>query len=305
MTPTSSASAPRKWTSEELAWRAIDVAEARRRQHPVRLVLTVVIAILFIASVYACAVNPNFGWGTVWEYLFDKSVLTGIEMTLSLTVVSMILGTILGLICAMLKMSGMRFFAGLADLYLWFFRSTPLLVQLLFWYNLAALFPNLGIPGVFMVPTNDVITPLTAAIVGLSLNEGAYMGEIIRAGLQSVDPAQRETAEAFGMSKSQILFRVMLPQAMRAIIPPTGNQVISMVKATAMVSVIAMDDLLYSVQTIYNENFQIIPLLMVAVIWYLVITSVLTVVQSRIERHYRKSERNSGYTPAEVAEPSA
>lgn len=218
-------------------------------------------------------------------------------MTLALTVVSMLLGTLLGLVCAMMKMCGLKFFAGLADLYLWFFRSTPLLVQLLFWYNLAALFPELGVPGLWTVPTNDVITPLTAAIVDLSLNEGAYMGEIIRAGLESVDPAQRETAEAFGMSRRQILLRVM-----RASIPPTGNQVISMVKATAMVSVIAMDDLLYSVQTIYNENFQIIPLLIVAVIWYLVITSVLTLVQARIERHYRRGERNSGYVPEPAAE---
>lgn len=300
----SGAAAPRRWTSEDLARTARDVAGARRRAHPVRSAATVVIALILAVSVWACAVNPNFGWGTVWAYLFDRSVLTGIEMTLSLTVVSMVLGAVLGLACAMLKMSGIGFFARLADLYLWFFRSTPLLVQLLFWYNLAALFPNLGIPGVWLVPTNDVITPLTAAVVGLSLNEGAYMGEIIRAGLQSVDPAQRETAEAFGMSRSQILLRVMLPQAMRAIIPPTGNQVISMVKATAMVSVIAMDDLLYSVQTIYNENFQIIPLLLVAVIWYLVITSVLTVIQERIERHYRRGERDSGYVP-QAPQPTA
>ena len=206
----SGAAAPRRWTSDDLARTARDVAGARRRTHPVRSAATVVIALILSAGVWACAVNPNFGGGTVWAYLFDRSVLTGIEMTLSLTVVSMVLGTVLGLACAMLKMSGIGFFARLADLYLWFFRSTPLLVQLLFWYNLAALFPNLGIPGVWLVPTNDVITPLTAAVVGLSLNEGAYMGEIIRAGLQSVDPAQRETAEAFGMSRSQILLRVML-----------------------------------------------------------------------------------------------
>ena len=296
------AGTPQWWTSEKLSEAAVDVSQARRRSHPVRLAVTVAIALLIAASVWTCAVNPNFGWQTVGEYLFDASVLTGIRMTLILTVVSMVLGTVLGLICASLKMCGLPFFERLADAYLWLFRSTPLLVQLLFWYNLAALFPELGISGVWTVPTNDVITPLTAAVVGLSLNEGAYMGEIIRAGLQSVDPAQRETAEAFGMSKRQILFRVMLPQAMRSIIPPTGNQVISMVKATAMVSVIAMDDLLYSVQTIYNENFQIIPLLMVAVIWYLVITSVLTVVQSRIERHYNRSERGSGYRPEPAGE---
>ena len=271
--------------------RAKNVAHAAPRRHPVRNAVTVLLSFLILLILYLCAVNPNFGWSVVGQYLFDPSVMHGIGVTLSLTVVSMLLGIVLGLICAVGKLSKLRFFMGLSDLYLWFFRSTPLLVQLLFWYNLSALFPVLGIPGLFTVDTNDVITPLTAAVVGLSLNEGAYMAEIIRAGLMSVDPAQRETAEAFGMSKSQILFRVLLPQAMRAIVPPTGNQVISMIKATAMVSIIAMDDLLYSVQAIYNQNFQIIPLLIVAVLWYLVITSVLTFIQSRIERKFAKGER--------------
>lgn len=278
--------------------RAKNVAHAAPRRHPVRNAVTVLLSFLILLILYLCAVNPNFGWSVVGQYLFDPSVMHGIGVTLSLTVVSMLLGIVLGLICAVGKLSKLRFFMGLSDLYLWFFRSTPLLVQLLFWYNLSALFPVLGIPGLFTVDTNDVITPLTAAVVGLSLNEGAYMAEIIRAGLMSVDPAQRETAEAFGMSKSQILFRVLLPQAMRAIVPPTGNQVISMIKATAMVSIIAMDDLLYSVQAIYNQNFQIIPLLIVAVLWYLVITSVLTFIQSRIERKFAKGER--GFVAAQA-----
>ena len=278
--------------------RAKNVAHAAPRRHPVRNAVTVLLSFLILLILYLCAVNPNFGWSVVGQYLFDPSVMHGIGVTLSLTVVSMLLGIVLGLICAVGKLSKLRFFMGLSDLYLWVFRSTPLLVQLLFWYNLSALFPVLGIPGLFAVDTNDVITPLTAAVVGLSLNEGAYMAEIIRAGLMSVDPAQRETAEAFGMSKSQILFRVLLPQAMRAIVPPTGNQVISMIKATAMVSIIAMDDLLYSVQAIYNQNFQIIPLLIVAVLWYLVITSVLTFIQSRIERKFAKGER--GFVAAQA-----
>lgn len=278
--------------------RAKNVAHAAPRRHPVRNAVTVLLSFLILLILYLCAVNPNFGWSVVGQYLFDPSVMHGIGVTLSLTVVSMLLGIVLGLICAVGKLSKLHFFMGLSDLYLWFFRSTPLLVQLLFWYNLSALFPVLGIPGLSAVDTNDVITPLTAAVVGLSLNEGAYMAEIIRAGLMSVDPAQRETAEAFGMSKSQILFRVLLPQAMRAIVPPTGNQVISMIKATAMVSIIAMDDLLYSVQAIYNQNFQIIPLLIVAVLWYLVITSVLTFIQSRIERKFAKGER--GFVAAQA-----
>lgn len=190
----------------------------------------------------------------------------------------------------MAKLSDSRFFNALANSYLWFFRSTPLLVQLLFWYNLAALFPNITLPIMGTVSTNEVITPMTAAILGLSLNEGAFMGEIIRAGLLSVDTNQKETAQAFGMSQIQIMFRILIPQAMKAIIPPTGNQVISMVKATAMVSIIAMDDLLYYVQAIYNTTFQIIPLLIVAVLWYLIITSILSVLQWVLERHFRKDQ---------------
>lgn len=283
--------------------RAKNVAFAAPRRHPVRAAVTVVLSVLILGILYLCAVNPNFGWPVVGQYLFDPNVMHGIGVTLSLTATSMVLGILLGLVCAVGKLSKLRFFMGLADLYLWFFRSTPLLVQLLFWYNLSALFPMIGIPGLFTVDTNSVITPLTAAVVGLSLNEGAYMAEIIRAGLLSVDPAQRETAEAFGMSRRQILFRVLLPQAMRAIVPPTGNQVISMIKATAMVSIIAMDDLLYSVQAIYNQNFQIIPLLIVAVIWYLVITSVLTLIQARIERRFAKGER--GAQPAAPAPEQA
>lgn len=287
-------------SSKALAERALDVKDARPLGHPVRTAVAIALGLCVAGFVWICARNPNFGWATVGQYLFDPSVMRGIRMTIVLTIVSMAIGTVLGLVCAVMKMSGLRFFSALADLYLWFFRSTPLLVQLLFWYNLAALFPEIGIPGVAMWETNSLITPLTAAIAGLALNEGAYMGEIIRAGLQSVDPAQKETAEAFGMSRRQILMRVLLPQAMRAIIPPFGNQVISMIKATAMVSVIAMDDLLYAVQTIYNQNFQIIPLLLVAVIWYLVITSVLSLIQARIERYYAKSDRAAGAAaPAE------
>ncbi len=164
------------------------------------------------------------------------------------------------------------------------FGSVVILVQL------SALFPNITLPIMGTVSTNEVITPMTAAILGLSLNEGAFMGEIIRAGLLSVDTNQKETAQAFGMSQIQIMFRILIPQAMKAIIPPTGNQVISMVKATAMVSIIAMDDLLYSVQAIYNTTFQIIPLLIVAVLWYLIITSILSVLQWALERHFRKDQ---------------
>lgn len=265
-----------------------DVSRARRRVPLVRWIIYAILTVVIGYFLWICSQNPNFEWDVVAKYFTDESILHGIKMTLGLTVISMTLGILIGLVCAIGKLSNSPYYNALANVYLWFFRSTPLLVQLLFWYNLAALFPTLSFPGLGSVNTNEVITPLTAAIVGLSLNEGAFMGEIIRAGLLSVDPNQKETAQAFGMSRVQIMFRILIPQAMTAIIPPTGNQVISMVKATAMVSIIAMDDLLYSVQTIYNVTFQIIPLLIVAVIWYLIITSVLSVFQWLIERHFSK-----------------
>ncbi|TKB26402.1 MAG: amino acid ABC transporter permease, partial [Mesorhizobium sp.] len=153
-------------------------------------------------------------------------------------------------------------------------------------------FPRISI-GFASWNTNDLITPLTAAVLGLALNEAAYMAEIIRGGLLSVDKGQAETAEAFGMTRARALRRIIIPQAMRSIVPPTGNQLISMIKATSLVSVIAMADLLYSVQSIYNRTFEIIPLLMVAVLWYLLITSVLNVAQGAIERHYSRGDRGA------------
>lgn len=280
-----------------------DVAKARRKPPLARWALYAVLSVLIAAFLWICSQNPNFEWDVVAQYFTHESILHGIEMTLGLTAISMTLGTLLGLVCALGKLSESRFFNALSNAYLWFFRSTPLLVQLLFWYNLAALFPEITVPFAGTLPTNDIITPLTAAIIGLSLNEGAFMGEVIRAGLLSVDPNQKETAQAFGMSRMQIMFRILIPQAMTAIIPPTGNQVISMVKATAMVSIIAMDDLLYSVQAIYNVTFQIIPLLIVAVIWYLIITSVLSVIQWLIERHFAKGRtKNSDIIEQTLAE---
>jgi polar amino acid transport system permease protein len=211
----------------------------------------------------------------------------------------MVLGTILGLVLAIARMSKDGLASSSAGLFIWFFRGTPLLVQLIFWYNLSTLFPQISIaipfgPTLASWDTNSVITPITAAIVGLALNEAAYMAEIIRGGLLSVDRGQAETAEAFGMTRGRALWRIIIPQAMRSIVPPTGNQLISMIKATSLVSVIAMADLLYSVQSIYNRTFEIIPMLLVAVIWYLFITSILNIGQSYIEAYYGRGERQNG-----------
>ncbi|AMS45185.1 MULTISPECIES: amino acid ABC transporter permease [Aminobacter] len=260
-----------------------------------RVALWAITLAVALGFAYIVAVNPNFGWPVVGQYFFDPTVMQGLWVTLGLTVVAMIIGVVLGLILAIARMSQDRLASSLAGLFIWFFRGTPLLVQLIFWYNMSTLFPRISI-GIASWDTNDLITPLTAAIVGLALNEAAYMAEIIRGGLLSVDRGQAETAQAFGMTKARALRRIIIPQAMRSIVPPTGNQLISMIKATSLVSVIAMADLLYSVQSIYNRTFEIIPMLMVAVLWYLFITSILNVGQGAIERYYNRGERGVAAT---------
>lgn len=253
---------------------------------------------LLITANFAVVVgtNDNFGWDVVAEYLFSDTILQGLWVTIWLAVVGMIIGVILGLPIAIARMSDDPLARSLSGVFVWFFRGTPLLVQLILWYNLSFLFPQITLsipfgPTLAAWNSNDLITPITAAIIGLALNEAAYMAEIIRGGLLSVERGQMETAEAFGMKPMRALWRIVIPQAMRSIVPPTGNQFISMIKATSLVSVIAMADLLYSAQSIYNRNFEVIPLLMVAVLWYLLITSILSVIQSRIERYYARGDQ--------------
>ena len=275
-----------------------DVAKARPPLRIGRSIAWVLVLLVAARVLWAVAVNKNFEWSVVGEWLTEVSILHGLSVSLGLTVVAMVLGVLIGLLLAVARLSKSRLLTGLAGLYIWFFRGTPLLVQLIFWYNMSTLFPAVVLavpfgPEIARWKTNDVITPLTAAIAGLALNEAAYMAEIIRAGLLSVDPKQTETAESFGMTRTRALWRIVIPQAMRAIIPPTGNQLISMIKATSLVSVIAMSDLLYSVQAVYNRTFEVVPLLLVAVFWYLLVTSVLNVVQSAVERYYARGSDNA------------
>lgn len=277
--------------------RNVEFAHAPRNYG--RWISWIIVTLVAIDVVWNVARNPNFEWHVVGQWFTEGTVVKGLGVTLGLTVVSMLLGVFIGLMLAIARLSQSQLLRRLSGLYIWFFRGTPLLVQLLFWYNMSTLFPRvvLGIPfgpEYMSWNTNDLITPLTAAIAGLALNEAAYMAEIIRAGLLSVDNGQGETAQAFGMSRGRALRRIIIPQAMRSIIPPTGNQLISMIKATSLVSVIAMGDLLYSVQTIYNRTFEVVPMLMVAVIWYLLITSILNVGQSAIERYYARGTSRSG-----------
>jgi len=273
-----------------------DVVNAYYRMPLGRIAIWAVALLISGFVLWRVANNPNFGWPIVGSWLVEFSILKGLYTTLWLSLVSMALGVALGLIVAIAKLSKDRLACSVAGLFTWFFRGTPLLVQLIFWYNLSTLVPqiSIAIPGLITFiswDTNDLITPLTAAIAGLALNEAAYMAEIIRAGLLSVNQGQYETCDAFGMTRGLALRRIILPQAMRAIVPPTGNQFISMIKATSLVSVIAMSDLLYSVQAVYNNTFEVIPMLLVAVLWYLLITSLLNFGQGFIERYYAKGER--------------
>jgi polar amino acid transport system permease protein len=251
-------------------------------------VIVLVVAASLIRSVVT---NPHFQWGVVGHYLHDPAILRGVVATLYLTVAAMAIGIVLGVILAVMRQSPNPIVKGASWLYIWFFRGTPVLVQLIFWYNLASLFPviSLGVPfgpAIVHGQANTIITTFAAALLGLGLNEGAYMAEIVRAGFLSVPEGQTEAAQSLGMSRLQIMRHIVLPQAMRVIIPPTGNETISMLKNSALASVITFVELLYASQEIYARTFQTIPLLITASIWYLVMTSVAYVGQYYIERHY-------------------
>jgi polar amino acid transport system permease protein len=239
----------------------------------------------------------------VGDYLFDSRILSGIVVTLELTVTAMLIGIVLGVILALMRLSPNPLLKSTSWFYIWFFRGTPVLVQILFWNYIAALYPtiDLGIPfgpQFIHLNANTFITPFMAGMLGLGLNEGAYMSEIVRAGIISVDEGQTEASQALGMTRMQTMRRIVLPQAMRVIIPPTGNETISMLKTSSLVAFIALGDLLYSAQLIYAANYKTIQLLLVASIWYLAMTSVLTVGQYYLERYFgRGSTRLVQLTP--------
>ncbi|MDQ6811424.1 MAG: amino acid ABC transporter permease [Actinomycetota bacterium] len=260
-------------------------------RRPGRWIAAAVVFVVALALVRSVATNPRFEWSVVGNYLFDERILEGVRVTIELTLIAMAIGIVLGVVLAIMRLSPNPLVSGGSWLYIWFFRGTPVLVQLLFWYNIAALYPkiDLGIPfGLAFVhaDANTLITAFTAAILGLGLNEGAYMAEIVRAGIISVPEGQADAAQSLGMTRLQTMRRIVLPQAMRVIIPPTGNETISMLKTTSLASVIAVGELLFAAQNIYSVNFKTIPLLIVASIWYILYTSVLYVGQYYLERYY-------------------
>jgi polar amino acid transport system permease protein len=281
-----------------------ETIRARPVSHPGRWLAAAVVVLVFASAAYSVATNPNFLWGTFGDFFFDPRVLRGVVLTLELTAISMVIGVVLGIVLAVMRLSPNPLVSGVAWFYVWLFRGTPVLVQILFWSFIAALYPRIGLsvpfggPELLGADANTLITIFTAAILALGLNEGAYMSEIVRAGIISVDEGQTEAAQALGLSRLQIMRRIVLPQAMRVIIPPTGNETISMLKTTALVSVIAVAELLYSVTLIYSVNFKQIPLLLVATVWYLIMTTILSIGQYYLERHYsRGASRDLPATP--------
>lgn len=272
-------------------------------KHRGRWIAAAVMMLVAAGLVMSMVTNPRFEWNVVAQYMFDPSILSGLLTTVWLTLAAMTIGIVLGTLVALMRLSQNPVLESIANGYLWIFRGTPLLVQLIFWFNLSALYPKITLgfpigPNLGTFDANTYITVYVAALLGLGLNEGAYMSEIVRSGLKSVPNGQREAAEALGMSSFRVMFRVILPQAMKIIIPPTGNQLIGMLKTTSLVSVIALEELLYSAQLIYTANFQTIPLLIVASIWYLVLTTVLTLLQHFLERHFGRSDRRTLPTAA-------
>lgn len=266
-----------------------------RPLHLGRWVISVVLLVLLALFIRVMATNPNLDWDVVADYLFEPTILDGVKNTIIITVLSQAIGIIGGLLLALARLSSNPVLRIGAGGYIWFFRGVPVLVQLIFWFNLGLVFPvlSLGIPGtsleVFSVPANVAITPFVAVLLGLGLNEMAYMAEIIRGGLIGVPNGQREAAASLGMTPLQTLRKVILPQAVRIIIPPTSNQTIIMLKISALASVITYQDLLTSVQLIYSVNLRTLELLIVASIWYVALTTLLTWGQAVLERRMGRS----------------
>ncbi|BCW34481.1 ABC transporter permease [Arthrobacter sp. StoSoilA2] len=263
----------------------------RTRSEYAGWILSILVGVGILTSVLT---NSNFKWEIVGKYFFAETILRGLMLTIFLTVASMALGTLLGLALAIMRASHVKPVSMTAGLYITLFRGTPVLVQLIFWFNISALYPNLSIGIPFtdistVIDVNTIMGPITAALVGLTLNQAAYMAEIIRGGFSAVGKGQLEAADSLGMSASMRMRKVIIPQAMPSIIPATGNQFIGMFKETSLVSVLGVAELLQSTQLIYARTFETIPLLIVASLWYLVMTLLLSYPQSKLEQKYSRA----------------
>jgi polar amino acid transport system permease protein len=261
--------------------------ERVRRRYWGRYVASAAIVVV-IGYVIAAFAHGQIEWQTVGRFLTARTILMGLANTIVMTILAMALGIALGVVTAVMRLSSNPVLSSISQGYVWLFRGTPVILQLLLWFNLALVFPAIGIPGVFTLRTVDVMTPFLAALLGLGINQGAYTSEVVRAGLLSVDTGQYEAAKSIGMPRLQALRRIILPQAMRVIVPPIGNELVGMVKLTSLASVIQFAEMLHNAQNIYYANGRVIELLIVGAIWYLVVVTVLSFLQTRVERRYAR-----------------
>ncbi len=261
-------------------------------RHPLRWVSAVLVLVALGLLVRAFA-DSDIQWPITRHYFTFDTIVTGAGKTLLISVVAQALGIVLGVVFAVARQSPNPVTSSVAWLYIWFFRGTPVLLQLLIWYNLALVFPT-----ILGHQTSDIMTPFLAALLGLGINEGAYMAEIVRAGLTSVDEGQTEAAQALGMRRSLVLRRIVLPQAMRVIIPPTGNEFVNMLKTSSLAYSIQYSELLFAATGIASSILAPVELYLAAAVWYLILTSAFSIVQYYVERHYaRGSSRNLPDTP--------
>lgn len=254
-------------------------------RHYGRWVSAAVVVTALVALVLAFR-GADIDYAVTRDFIDQDTVVRGMLNTLWISVLAQALGIALGVLFAVMRLSANPVTSGVSWLYIWFFRGTPVLVQLLIWYNLALVFPT-----IFGQPTNQLITPFVAALLGLGINEGAYMAEIARAGIQSVDEGQTEAAHALGMTPTQTLRRIVLPQAMRVIVPPTGNEFVNMLKTSSLASVVQFPELLRAATNIYTNNLAVVELLFTVSIWYLVLTSVFSTGQYYLERRFARGSR--------------
>jgi polar amino acid transport system permease protein len=264
-----------------------------RRPHWGRWLSSALIVLALAGLAHAFA-NGRIEWSYVARFLTVSVILTGIANTVVMAVLAMALGIALGVVVAIMRLSANPVLAVTAAGYTWLFRGTPLILQLLLWFNLALVFPTIGIPGLWSGRAVDIMTPFLAALLGLGINQGAYTSEVVRAGLLSVDAGQYEAAQAIGMGRMLALRRVVLPQAMRVVIPPLANEFIGMVKATSLASVIQYPEVLHNAENIYYANSRVIELLIVAGLWYLLVVSVLTPLQMLAERRFARGVARGG-----------
>ncbi|MQV97633.1 amino acid ABC transporter permease [Sinorhizobium medicae] len=261
------------------------------KRHIGRMVAAGIVLLLLAGLVRAFSVG-QIEWSYVRDFLFAPAILAGLYNTLLMTIAAMGVGIVLGVVIAIMRISGNPVLQSIAIGYVWVFRGAPALLQLMLWFNLALIFPTLGIPGLFEFRTVDVMTPFVAAVLGLGLSQGAYTSEVVRSGLLSVDSGQYEAARTIGMTQMMMLRRIVLPQAMRVMVPPVGNEVIGMVKLTSLASVIQYSEILHNAQIIYFANTRVLELLLVASFWYLLVVSVLSVGQHYIERYFGRGSKS-------------